>query len=210
MSMTATDRFADARYIAFEGVEGAGKSTIALRVAEHLTARGESVVVVREPGGTEAGERIRDVLLTMDHEVAPRAEAALFAASRAQLMAEAVSPALAEGSWVLSDRTAYSSLAYQAGGRGIPIDEVWTLNDIALGGVWPDVVVLLRLDPEAGLSRQQDADRIGNEGAQFHVKVAAAFDDLAASEPERFVVVDASLSVDDVVASVIDALGFAE
>jgi len=207
MRMPTNHRFEDARYIAFEGVEGAGKSTIARRVADRIEAVGNRVVVVREPGGTEAGERIRDVLLTMDHEVAPRAEAALFAASRAQLINEKVSPALAEGAWVLSDRTAYSSLAYQAGGRGIPLDEVWTLNDIALGGVWPDVVVLLRLDPADGLSRQREGDRIGDEVAEFHERVAVAFDDLAASEPDRFVVVDASLPIDDVVASVVDGLG---
>jgi dTMP kinase len=205
--MQTNHRFEDARYIAFEGVEGAGKSTIARRVADRIEAGGDRVVVVREPGGTEVGERIRDVLLTMDHEVAPRAEAALFAASRAQLIKDTVSPALAEGAWVLSDRTAYSSLAYQAGGRGIPLDEVWTLNDIAIGGVWPDVVVLLRLDPADGLSRQRDGDRIGDEAAEFHERVAAAFDELAASEPDRFVVVDASLSIDAVVASVVDGLG---
>jgi dTMP kinase len=199
--------FAGARYIAFEGVEGAGKSTIANRVAAIIESRGEKVVVVREPGGTEAGEKIRDVLLTVDHDVAPRAEAALFAAARAQLIAETVSPALADGSWVLSDRTAYSSLAYQAGGRGLPPGEVFELNDIALGGVWPDVVVLLRIEPGAGLARQEDGDRIGNEAADFHGRVARAFDDLAAAEPERFIVVDASLPVDDVVSEVVRQLG---
>jgi dTMP kinase len=205
--MSDPSRFAGARYIAFEGVEGAGKSTIAHRISEYLSLRGEAVVSVREPGGTDVGEKIRAVLLTMDHDVAPRAEAALFAASRAQLMTQIVSPALAEGAWVLSDRTAYSSLAYQAGGRGLPLDEVWTLNDIALGGVWPDVVILLRLEPDVGLARQRDGDRIGNEGVEFHSKVATAFDDLAAGEPDRFVVVDASLPVDDVVAAVMGELG---
>lgn len=207
--MSDPSRFPGARYIAFEGVEGAGKSTIAFRVAEYLESQGKVVVSVREPGGTEAGEKIRAVLLTMDHEVAPRSEAALFAASRAQLITETVSPALARGAWVLSDRTAYSSLAYQAGGRGLPLDEIWTLNDIALGGVWPDVVILLRLEPDEGLSRQRDGDRIGNEGVAFHSKVAAAFDDLAAAEPDRFVVVDASMPVDDVVAAVVAELGLA-
>jgi dTMP kinase len=199
--------FVDARYIAFEGVEGSGKSTVSHRIAERLKAQGEKVVVVREPGGTEVGERIRDVLLTMDHDVAPRAEAALFAASRGQLIAEVVAPALQRGAWVLSDRTAYSSLAYQAGGRGISIDEVFELNDIALGGVWPDVVVLLRIEPGAGLERQEDGDRIGNEGADFHQRVARAFDDLAAAEPDRFIVVDASQPVDDVVGAVVRELG---
>jgi dTMP kinase len=205
--MSDPSRFSGARYIAFEGVEGAGKSTIARRISEYLSSRGDAVVSVREPGGTEVGEKIRAVLLTMDHDVAPGAEAALFAASRAQLMAQIVSPALAEGAWVLSDRTAYSSLAYQAGGRGLPLDEVWTLNDIALGGVWPDVVILLRLEPDIGLGRQRDGDRIGNEGVEFHSRVAAAFDDLAAGEPDRFVVVDASLPVDEVVALVVGELG---
>lgn len=199
--------FVGARYIAFEGIEGAGKSTIAGRIAEYLTASGEKVIVVREPGGTEAGEKIRDVLLTMDHDVDPRTEATLFAASRAQLIAETVSPALAEGSWVLSDRTAYSSLAYQAGGRGLSAGEIFELNDIALGGVWPDVVVLLRIEPGAGLARQKDGDRIGNEAPDFHVRVAQAFDDLAAAEPEKFIVVDASLGVDDVVSAVVRELG---
>jgi dTMP kinase len=205
--MTGDNRFADARYVAFEGVEGSGKSTIARLVAAYLSDAGERVVHVREPGGSEVGEKIRDVLLTMDHDVAPRAEAALFAASRAQLISEYVSPGLADGAWVISDRTAYSSLAYQAGGRGLPHEEVWTLNDIALGGVWPDVVVLLRLEPGAGLGRQLDADRIGNEGVEFHQKVAEAFDRLAAGEPDRFVVVDASRSVEEVLESVIEGLG---
>lgn len=205
--MTGDNPFADARYIAFEGVEGSGKSTVARLVADYLTNAGKRVVHVREPGGSQVGEKIRDVLLTMDHDVVPRAEAALFAASRAQLIAESVSPALADGAWVVSDRTAYSSLAYQAGGRGLPLDEVWTLNDIALGGVWPDVVVLLRLEPGAGLGRQLDADRIGNEGVAFHQKVAEAFDRLAASEPDRFIVVDASRSVEEVLESVIEGLG---
>ncbi|GMQ92678.1 MAG: dTMP kinase [Acidimicrobiia bacterium] len=205
--MDDRSRFAGARYVAFEGIEGAGKSTIAQRVADHLRTSGENVVLVREPGGTEAGERIRDVLLTTEHDVAPRTEAALFAASRAQLVAETVSPALAKGAWVLSDRTAYSSLAYQVGGRGLPVDEVFELNDIALGGVWPDVVVLLRIAAGAGIARQRQGDRIGSESAQFHERVAQAFDDLAAGEPDRFIVVDASLSVDEVVLIVLHELG---
>lgn len=205
--MNDSSRFAGARYIAFEGIEGAGKSTIAHLVAERLTVGGEKVVVVREPGGTEAGEKIREVLLTMDHDVEARTEAALFAASRAQLVAEVVSPALADGSWVLSDRTAYSSLAYQAGGRGLTLDEVFELNDIALGGVWPDVVVLLRIEPDAGLQRQKDGDRIGNEAADFHARVGRAFDDLAAAEQDRFIVVDALLPVNEVVSTVLRELG---
>jgi len=194
------------RYIAFEGIEGAGKSTVVARVAEHLGKKGVSVVLVREPGGTKVGEHIREILLGGEHQPGARAEAALFAAARAQLIVEKVTPALENGSWVLTDRSAYSSLAYQAIGRGLDLEEVRRLNDIALGGVWPDTVVLLRLEAEAGLSRQAVGDRIGDESGAFHARVAEAFDTLAAREPDRFVVVDASAPSQDVVAHVIAAL----
>lgn len=194
------------RYIAFEGIEGAGKSTVADRVASHLEAQGHQVVRVREPGGTDVGEHIREVLLAGDHQPLGMTEAVLFAAARAQLVAEKVVPALEAGSWVLSDRSAYSSLAYQAGGRGLSLADVRTLNDIAIGGVWPDTVVLLRTDPRTGLGRQRVGDRIGNESLEFHGAVADAFAAIAASEPERFVVVDASIPLEDVVAQTIAAL----
>lgn len=194
------------RYVAFEGVEGAGKSTVVAQVAEHLRSSGTSVVVVREPGGTQVGEAIREILLGGDHQPSARAEASLFAAARAQLIVEKVSPALEAGSWVLSDRSAYSSLAYQAIGRGLDLDQIRRLNDIALGGVWPDLVVLLRIEAEAGLSRQAVGDRIGDEPRVFHARVADAFDMLAEHEPDRFVVVDASAPSSDVVADVIVAL----
>lgn len=195
------------RYIAFEGVEGAGKSTVATRVAAHLESRGEPVVRVREPGGTPVGEAVREIVLGNGHDPVPRSEAALFAAARAQLVADIVRPALDEGSWVLSDRTVYSSLAYQSGGRGLDLEEVRTLNDIAIGGVWPGRVVLLRLDHARGLARQAVGDRIGNENDAFHRDVAATFDALAAAEPDRFVVVDATQPVGTVVSDVITSLG---
>ena len=194
------------RYIAFEGVEGAGKSTVMAPVADHLREAGMSVVVVREPGGTEVGEHIREILLDGRHQPSARAEATLFAAARAQLIIEKVTPALESGSWVLSDRSAYSSLAYQAIGRGLDLDEIYRLNDIALGGVWPDVVVLLRLDAEAGLSRQAVGDRIGDEPRAFHIRVARAFDMLAEREPDRFVVVDASAPPGEVLARALEAI----
>ncbi|MCL1599570.1 MAG: dTMP kinase [Actinomycetia bacterium] len=195
------------RYIAFEGVEGAGKSTVADRVAAHLEVQGHAVVRVREPGGTDVGEHIREILLDGEHTPVPRAEAALFAAARAHLVAEKVIPALAAGSWVISDRSAYSSLAYQAAGRGLALDDIRHLNDIAIGGVWPGVVVLLRTDPAIGLSRQEVGDRIGNESDDFHRTVADAFDALADEEPDRFLVIDASRSLERVVVDVLDALG---
>jgi dTMP kinase len=194
------------RYIAFEGIEGAGKTTVADRVASRLGALGHHVVRVREPGGTDVGEHIREVLLAGDHQPLPMTEAVLFAAARAQLVAEKVAPALEAGSWVLSDRSAYSSLAYQSGGRGLDLADVRTLNDIAIGGTWPDTVVLLRTDPGTGLGRQSVGDRIGDESLEFHRGVADTFNALAASEPERFVVVDATLPLEDVVAQAIQAL----
>ena len=201
-----TDNLA-ARYIAFEGIEGAGKSTVANRVADHLRTSGVDVVAVREPGGTLVGERIRKILLEDDDGPVPLAEAALFAASRAQLIHDVVKPALAAGSWVLSDRSAYSSLAYQAIGRGLGLERIRELNHIAIDGVWPDRVVLLRLAATDGLARQAVDDRIGGEGEAFHRSVADAFDQLAADEPDRFVVVDATMTIDEVVAASIEGLG---
>ena len=195
------------RYVAFEGIEGAGKSTVSRHVATRLADAGHEVVRVREPGGTEVGEAVRSILLDGAHDPAPRSEAALFAAARAQLIDEVVKPALVAGAWVLSDRSAYSSLAYQAGGRGIDLDEVRRLNDIAIDGVWPGTVVLLRLDADTGLRRQAVGDRIGDEGRDFHVAVAQTFDRLAAEESDRFIVVDGALPIDDVVDLVLDGIG---
>ncbi len=195
------------RYVAFEGIEGAGKSTVTLRVAVHLRSTGVDVVTVREPGGTSVGERIRRILLEDDDGPAPLAEAALFAASRAQLVHQVVRPALASGAWVLSDRSAYSSLAYQAIGRGLGLKGIREMNNIAIDGLWPSRVVLLRLSLTDGLARQAVDDRIGGEGEAFHRSVADAFDRLAAGESDRFVVVDAAMPIDEVVASAIEGLG---
>lgn len=194
------------KYIAFEGIEGSGKSTVCRRVAAHLRDSGADVVVVREPGGTDVGEAVREILLGDRQDPAPITEAVLFAASRAELVETVVRPALDAGSWVLSDRTAYSSLAYQAFGRGLDFEQVRTLNDIAIGGLWADPVVLLRLDPASGLQRQSVDDRIGGEAMAFHQRVADGFDQLAAAEPDRFVAVDATRELDDVVDDVIGRL----
>lgn len=189
-------------YVAFEGIEGAGKSTVARVFAERLEAEGEPVVFVREPGGSDVGERIRAVLLDPGGKIQPWAEALLFAAARAELVRNTVMPALEEGSWVVSDRSAYSSLAYQGAGRGLGIEPVRTVNDLAIGGRWPDVVVLLRIDAGLGLDRQRDPDRIGSEGLEFQHLVSDAFDRLAAADVGRFVVVDAAGPLEEIVEEV--------
>ena len=193
------------RYAAFEGVDGAGKTTVARAVADALEADGHDVLWVREPGGTGVGEAIRHVLLTASVDMAPWPEAMLFAAARSQLAAEVVGPALEVGRTVISDRSVYSSLAYQGGGRGLGIEEVRAVNEAGLGGVWPQVVVLLRIDPATALDREDEADRISVEGVSLQERVAAAYDTLAETDP-AFEVVDASQGFDDVVAAALDAL----
>lgn len=189
-------------YIALEGVEGVGKSTVAAALAELIEKAGHEVMIVREPGGTPTGERIRHVLLDTEDAVAPWTEALLFSAARAQLAKDVVEPALAAGTWVVTDRSVYSSLAYQGGGRGLGVAEVRAINEPGLGDTWPDVVALLSLDVGEGLARQANLDRIGAAGRGFLDSVAAAFDELAAAEPERIVVVDASMPVADVAAAI--------
>jgi dTMP kinase len=195
------------RYIAFEGIDGAGKSTVAERFAQALEAGGERVVRVREPGGTEVGERIRSILLGGDVSPGPWTEAMLFAAARAQLAREIIEPALASGAWVVGDRSVYSSLAYQGGGRGLGVEAVRRVNEAGLGEVWPDLVVLLEVDPATALARQHDPDRIGAEGVAFQGVVADTFAKVAAEERDRFLVVDANADLGGVVDAVIAAVG---
>lgn len=194
------------RYAAFEGVDGAGKSTVARLVADRLVEAGHDVVHVREPGGTRAGEAIREILLGPRANPGPWAEALLFAAARSQLAHEIVGPALAAGSTVVSDRSVYSSLAYQGVARGLGLDRVRAVNEAGLGGVWPDTVVLLRLDAEQGLQREDEADRISVEGIELQRRVAEGYEQLAAAEPDRFVIVEASDPIVDIVERVVSAL----
>ena len=189
-----------ARYVAFEGVDGAGKTTVATAVVEKLAVELPDLVFVREPGGTATGEQIRRVLLAEPgRRVNGWTEAMLFAAARAQLAAEVVGPALEAGRAVVTDRSVYSSLAYQGGGRGLGVDAVRQVNEVGLMGVWPETVVLLRVDPATALRREDMADRISIEGVRLQERVAATYDLLADDEPERFVVVDAGLPFDEVV-----------
>jgi dTMP kinase len=192
-------------YIALEGVEGAGKSTVAARIVERLETLGDHAIVVREPGGTQTGEGIRQVLLH-GNDMADWTEALLFAAQRAQLADEVIRPALEAGSWVIGDRSVYSSLAYQGWARELGLHEVRAVNEAGLQGVWPEVVVLLRIDPDEGLGREDGTDRIGGQGLRFQRRVAEAYEHLAVAEPLRFSVIDATNPIERVVDDVIVAL----
>jgi len=194
------------RYVALEGIDGAGKTSVSAALALLLEAAGHEVVRVREPGGTAVGEGLRQILLD-GPPVTPWAEALMFAAARAQLVTEVIRPALGRGAWVLSDRSVYSSLAYQGAGRGLGMDRVRRINQPGLRGVWPDLVVLLTVSPQEGLARQARPDRIGAQGAPFLGAVAEGFSRLATEEPGRFVVIDAGRPVEQVVARAWDALG---
>lgn len=185
------------RYIALEGAEGCGKSTQAARLAEALGA-----VLTRETGGTSIGQRIRAILhdTTVTH-LAHRAEALLTAADRAQHLEELVAPALAEGRHVVSDRSVYSTLAYQGYGRGLDVEEVREINRWAIGDRWPDLVVLIDTAPavlEKRMRSRQQLDRFEQEGDEFHQKVRDGFRHMAAADPAHWVVVDGAQGRDDV------------
>ena len=201
------------RFVVFEGGEGAGKSTQVQRLAETLQGYGRVVVTTREPGATAVGSRIRSIVLeppedrpddpSEDDEgaapLSPRAEALLYAADRAHHVATVITPALQRGAVVISDRYIDSSLAYQGAGRTLPPDEVAWLSRWATGGLRPDLVVLLDIDPEVGLARvakRGSADRLEGESLDFHRRVRAAFLALAAADPDRYLLVDASQPVD--------------
>ncbi|MBM7077899.1 dTMP kinase [Micromonospora humida] len=195
-------------FVVFEGGEGAGKSTQLEQLAARLREQGRDVVVTREPGATAVGERIRALVLEDSGADAPspRAEALLYAADRAHHVATVVRPALIRGAVVISDRYVDSSLAYQGAGRTLPVDEVSWLSSWATGGLKPDLVVLLDVDPRTGLSRaaarNQGADRLEAESVAFHERVRYAFLDLAANDPKRYLVLDAARPVDEIAGQV--------
>jgi dTMP kinase len=189
-------------FVTFEGGDGVGKTTQAALLEEWLRGIGRSVVRTREPGGTEVGVLVRDIVLHHRGEVSPRAEALLYAADRAHHIATVVRPALERGDVVIQDRYLDSSVAYQGAGRDIDPDEIRSLSLWAVDGLLPDVTVLLDLDH--GVARRRlDADdkpfdRLEAEQADFHDRVRAAFLALAAAEPERFLVADASLPAEQI------------
>ena len=182
------------RFIAFEGIEGSGKTTQLARLRVRLQQLGYSVLAVREPGDTPIGDRIRAILLDpASSGMAPETEMLLFAASRAQLVREVIRPHMAEGGLVLCDRYLHSSLAYQAAARGLGRERVLRANAPAIDGLYPDKVVLVDLEPEVALNRARSRaglDRIEQEAIEFHNNVRAAFLAEADRAPGRFLVVD--------------------
>jgi dTMP kinase len=176
-------------FVTFEGADGSGKSTQAELLRDALVAEGREVVLTREPGGTELGERVRELVLD-GPAMGAWAEAALFAASRAQHVEEVIRPALSRGAVVVCDRYVDSSLAYQGLARGLGLEQVLELNLGVTGGLLPDVTFLLLVDPEMAAARRADADRLEREGGELQAKVDAAYRTLAERFPERIVVVD--------------------
>jgi dTMP kinase len=190
------------RLITIEGLDGAGKTTLAAGLERELAARGVAVVLLREPGGVRAAERVRDLVKDPGLHIGARAEALLYAAARAQLIEEAIAPLLAAGRWVLLDRFVDSSLAYQGGGRGLGVDEVRAINEFATGGLRPDRTLLLDLDPQLGRSRsrarEEPIDRLEAERDAFFEASRATYLDLAHQDPDRIRQLDAHGSADEV------------
>ena len=185
-------------FVSFEGLDGCGKTTQARLLARTLEETGVEVVLTREPGGTPLGEQIRDLVLHGDH-VAPWAEAALYAAARAQHVEELIRPALARGATVVCDRYVDSSVAYQGAGRELGVEEVLALNLTAVGGLLPDLTFLVEIDVDAALARIGDkGDRIERAEAEFWPRVAEAYRALAARFPERYVVIDGRRGIAEV------------
>jgi dTMP kinase len=193
-------------FLTFEGGDGSGKSTQSALLESWLIEQGRTVVSTREPGGTEVGDEIREIVLHRRGHIVPRAEALLYAADRAHHIATVVRPALARGDIVLQDRYLDSSVAYQGVGRELEADEVRKLSLWAAEGLLPDITVLLDLDVAIGRDRLDESrtryDRLESEAAEFHTRVREAYLALAAAEPERFLVLDATLPVDELAASI--------
>jgi len=198
------------RLITIEGLDGAGKTTLASGLVAALRERGIDAHALREPGGVVLAERVRAVVKDPELRVGARAEALLYAAARAQLVEEALRPLLDAGAWVVLDRFLDSSLAYQGAGRGLGIDAVRAINLFGTGGLQPDRTLLLRIDPVQGRARQagrgEAPDRLEREADAFFRTIATAYDELAAAEPERIRVLDATLPPAAVLSGALDAM----
>lgn len=190
-------------FIVLEGGDGVGKSTQIAALVEWLAARGTPHVVTRQPGGTELGAKLRSLVLDpATGDVAPRAEALIYAADKAQHLMQVVEPALAEGAVVVCDRYVDSMIAYQGAGRVLDVSEVEEVATWATHGLRPDLTILLDAEPGDAVGRIEEKDRLEGAGDEFHQRVRAHFLHLAGSEPERYLVVDARLSIPEVTAAV--------
>jgi dTMP kinase len=205
------------KLITIEGIDGAGKSTLARALSRELASRGAGgrpVELLREPGGVEVSERIRALVKDPALAVAPRAEALLYAAARAQLVQELLEPLLERGTLVLLDRFVDSSLAYQGAGRELGVEEVRAINLFATGGLSPDRTLLLRIDPALGRTRARgrevdldlEPDRLEREGERFFAAITAAYEELASAEPERIRPIDAGQAPVDVLRDALAAI----
>ena len=190
-------------FVTFEGIDRSGKTTQARMLGDAL---GADALAVREPGGTPAGERIREILKDPAAELAPRTEALLFAAARAELVEGVIEPALRDGRVVVSDRFLDSSLAYQGGARGLGIDEVERINRFATHGLRPDLTFLLEIEPGFAAARAGESDRFEDEGAGLQQAVAAAYEELIARDPGRWRRIDAARAPEEVHAEVLEAV----
>jgi dTMP kinase len=190
-------------FVSLEGIDGSGKSTQAKLLAEAL---GPETLLIREPGGTEAAEQIRGLLADPELALDPLAELLLFLAARADLTAGAIRPAIEAGRDVVCDRFADSSVAYQGAARGLGVGEVISLTDAATEGLWPDLTVLLRLDPEVGLGRADGNDRFESEGLELQRAVAQAYEEIAKVASDRVVVVDADGTVEEIHERVVEVV----
>ncbi len=197
------------RLITIEGIDGAGKSTLARSLAETLSARGEPVELIREPGGVEISERIRSLLIDPEMPVSPRAEALLYAAARAQLVEQLIEPGLASGALLLLDRFVDSSLAYQGAGRGLGVEQIRLINRFATGPLEPDRTLLLDLPAAVGRARLlgEEPDRLEREGQDFFETIAAAYRELAALEPRRIRTIDAQATPAAVLWAALEEIG---
>ena len=178
-------------YLAFEGIDGSGKSSLIKRLSAVLSNQQVENKIVREPGGTKVGEGVRELLLSHDYEVDALTEALLFCSQRSQLISEVIKPEVNKGIKILSDRSAYSSVAYQGVGRGLGYETIYQLNDIAVNSFWPERVVLLDIDPKISLSRQKVADRIGSDKVDFFNKVREGYLRLADEFENNFLIINA-------------------
>lgn len=194
-------------FISFEGPDGSGKTTQINKLVKYLEEKGHDVIITREPGGTKISEKIREIILDKDNtEMDSITEAMLYAASRAQHVAEIIKPALEKGKIIITDRFVDSSLVYQGIGRGLGIEFIKKINDMAIQGTMPHVTVLIKISPELGLSRKYESDecnRLDMEKIEFHKKVYEAYLELEKLYPDRIKAIDGSKSIDEVYKDII-------